>query len=561
MSKYVVESGSSSSSSTSKRPYDAMVYKDAASGYTIAVDGSGNVIKKVLSSLNTDEIVINAAINYVGTFRGKIVIAGGEFNLTNPITGFGAGYTSNVGITIEGCGPITKINWNSPDRFAIEINYDSNSDAKIIKNVTIKYIDIMCGSNVGTGGGISLKAACYTLIKGVSLYGTSVTGNGIYMCKNTYGSGSLINHLDKIYVSGFSKGVVLTNDTQALITNWSNIVGCTNPIYAESTTTILLYVSDSQISSVPATEYALKTIGTVISSYMNLYVDAGKISHNGGKHSYYGYSSITIPSSTPGTIVYLSRSITRMSSTTGGGGDNIDSNFVWDYIMGERHVIEAQDPYNDLRYGVLVDDVLASGGKCRQNISTTTKEYVILRSYSYTNGFLPRGKYAIILRAKDTNNVVGDCRLFVTNQTDGPSRLIKDITLTSDYKEYVAVFTIDSNDVNDKLRIAVYKNTNNSNTISVDYIEIKYLCSEWGNAQLRYPQYYTTSGTAAITAGNTYVNVTHSLASTPTRVRITPTTNLGTRSFWVDTKGAATFRININSSDVIDHTFDWEAEV
>lgn len=69
-------------------------------------------------------------------------------------------------------------------------------------------------------------------------------------------------------------------------------------------------------------------------------------------------------------------------------------------------------------------------------------------------------------------------------------------------------------------------------------------------------------GTAAtITAGNTYVDVTHSLASTPTKVRVTPTTNLGTRSFWVDTKGASTFRININSSDVINHTFDWEAEV
>lgn len=70
------------------------------------------------------------------------------------------------------------------------------------------------------------------------------------------------------------------------------------------------------------------------------------------------------------------------------------------------------------------------------------------------------------------------------------------------------------------------------------------------------------SGTAAtITAGNTYVDVAHSLFATPTKVRVTPTTNLGTRSFWVDTKGASTFRININSSDVIDHTFDWEAEV
>ncbi len=69
-------------------------------------------------------------------------------------------------------------------------------------------------------------------------------------------------------------------------------------------------------------------------------------------------------------------------------------------------------------------------------------------------------------------------------------------------------------------------------------------------------------GTAAtISAGDTYVDVTHNLNNTPTTVRVTPTTNLGTRSFWVDTKGASTFRININSSDSIDHTFDWEAEV
>jgi len=67
--------------------------------------------------------------------------------------------------------------------------------------------------------------------------------------------------------------------------------------------------------------------------------------------------------------------------------------------------------------------------------------------------------------------------------------------------------------------------------------------------------------TATISAGDTYVDVTHNLNNTPTTVRVTPTTNLGTRSFWVSDKGASTFRININSSDSIDHTFDWEAEV
>jgi hypothetical protein len=70
-----------------------------------------------------------------------------------------------------------------------------------------------------------------------------------------------------------------------------------------------------------------------------------------------------------------------------------------------------------------------------------------------------------------------------------------------------------------------------------------------------------TSGSTTIPTGDSYVDVTHGTSSTPSKVRITPTSNLGTRSFWVSAKGAATFRININSTDIIDHTFDWEAEV
>jgi len=70
-----------------------------------------------------------------------------------------------------------------------------------------------------------------------------------------------------------------------------------------------------------------------------------------------------------------------------------------------------------------------------------------------------------------------------------------------------------------------------------------------------------TSGSTTIPAGDTYVDVTHHSSTTPSKVRVTPTSNLGSRSFWVSNKGANTFRLNINSSDIIEHTFDWEAEV
>jgi len=74
---------------------------------------------------------------------------------------------------------------------------------------------------------------------------------------------------------------------------------------------------------------------------------------------------------------------------------------------------------------------------------------------------------------------------------------------------------------------------------------------------------YTTenSGTATITAGNTSVDVSHGLASTPTRVYLTPTTDTAGKRYWVSAKGSSTFTITIDSSHTADISFDWRAEV
>lgn len=73
-----------------------------------------------------------------------------------------------------------------------------------------------------------------------------------------------------------------------------------------------------------------------------------------------------------------------------------------------------------------------------------------------------------------------------------------------------------------------------------------------------YTEKHMKYGNATLTSGNTYVDVAHGLGATPTSVVVTPTTNLGARSFWVSDKGSTTFRINIDSTDIIDHTFGWE---
>ncbi len=70
------------------------------------------------------------------------------------------------------------------------------------------------------------------------------------------------------------------------------------------------------------------------------------------------------------------------------------------------------------------------------------------------------------------------------------------------------------------------------------------------------------SGTATIANGQTSVTITHGLATTPTRVHVTPTLLSNAASFWVTDKGATTFVINVNADPGAGTaTFDWKAQV
>lgn len=70
------------------------------------------------------------------------------------------------------------------------------------------------------------------------------------------------------------------------------------------------------------------------------------------------------------------------------------------------------------------------------------------------------------------------------------------------------------------------------------------------------------SGTATVTSGNTYVDVTHGLSITPSinKISVIPTNNLGNATkFWVSDVGASTFRININvDPGASTATFSWQ---
>ncbi len=72
--------------------------------------------------------------------------------------------------------------------------------------------------------------------------------------------------------------------------------------------------------------------------------------------------------------------------------------------------------------------------------------------------------------------------------------------------------------------------------------------------------YYENSGTTTITANQMNISFLHNLASTPTNVQITPKDNLSGRNFWTSYNQTHII-LYISSSDTVDHTFDWYAEV
>lgn len=66
-------------------------------------------------------------------------------------------------------------------------------------------------------------------------------------------------------------------------------------------------------------------------------------------------------------------------------------------------------------------------------------------------------------------------------------------------------------------------------------------------------------GTATITAGNEYVDVTHGLGFIPDldKMYVRPKDDLGGRSFYTSDADVTTFRITISSMDTEDHIFGW----
>ncbi len=82
-----------------KKPCSSIVYKNTTDGYTYAVDTNGAELKRVLSSTNTDEQLIQKALV---SGDGTCYVAPGTYNISSTITAStGCGIRFDTGTTIK----------------------------------------------------------------------------------------------------------------------------------------------------------------------------------------------------------------------------------------------------------------------------------------------------------------------------------------------------------------------------------------------------------------------------------------------------------------------------
>ena len=277
----------SGSADKGRQPYDAMVYQDGT--YTVAVDSEGNLIKKVLTSANTDDVVIQAAIDY----GGKIFLSG-DFNVDAGLTLFSITsiYGTSAKIRMNDNVDESVINITSPISDVVidglEIDGNGNNQTFSVQfcisfgmffsppgvaettNVTIKNCVLYNGKRGGIGGSYGwepvVNLMCsnneiYNCAKGINFDRGYCVANGNYIHDITEEAilvekGNHIHCYDN-YIDTCHIGIYLTNVTRTDIRN-----------------NIIIDAYYRGISGVSSTARVIQIVGNVIESVGSRHTNA-----------------------------------------------------------------------------------------------------------------------------------------------------------------------------------------------------------------------------------------------------------------------------------------------
>jgi hypothetical protein len=466
---------------TLKSPYTTQVERGAYSAIVckegdciIAEDEVGNAIEEGSNGAT----VIQAAIDSCGN-GGRVILAD-LFDINTELTFPSLAWTSFAsGITLQGFGNKTGINYTPVSGYGLK--FEGQSSILPCAHHTLENF-LVTAPNTTDGAIGTLGGVLFTTFRDVNI-NNCPNGKAMYTSYNaTYGNNMLnlynvvtYNCKYGLYATGgpslFIKGGKFTTGLYsgvptALEALYYTVTGYATDGYKQ------LHTEDLELLSNNTDQRTLYIRGDeyFTSTHKSLYDDAGHpIYIHGGRNVFSGCVLGPIESVVGTQIVIdqLSRNvILETKDPTVILADlqtpfYIDANSMFITTTGTPSVVDSN----------------AANGKC---VELDAEDELVGIYYTAgsnrMNTKLGVGTYLATIYTKDTNQVTNDLKLYVQSNEGGYHEIhVTYHTLTASYNGIPYVFTLESGDVGDANIIYAQKHTATANTISIDYLTLQQL--------------------------------------------------------------------------------------
>lgn len=451
--------------------YSAIVRKEG--DLIIAENDVGTVIEEGSNGAT----VIQAGIDSCDKM-GKVVLTD-RFDIDAELTFPTLGYTSFAsGITLQGYGNKSGINYTPATGYAIKMQ----ATASNVQSFFHHFDDFLISAPNTTDAAVGILGGVNAKFENMKI-NNCPSGKGIYADYHaTYGNNILtLNDVvmygckyglyaeggPAIYINGgkFTTGIHSGVPT-ALEALYYTVDGYTGDGWKILDTIDLELRSRNtdQRSLYIKGDAWLKTIHT------NLYLDASPPAYlDSGRHDFRGclLGKMEWSKGTQITIDQTCRNVWLKTKDPQFGLDELQTPF---YIHSNSPFMTT-DGTND------VTDASASHGKCIQLDAQNESGILFYHTGSgRMNKYISVGTYLMTIYAKDSNQIANDLKVYAQCSEGGTHYVnTQYYTLTANYNPIPYLFTLESADVGDAVGLYIRKNTTTANTISIDYITLQHI--------------------------------------------------------------------------------------
>jgi hypothetical protein len=450
--------------------YSAVVYKE--DDLIIAEDEVGTVIKEGSNAAT----IIQAAIDSCGN-AGRVILAD-RFDTAAELTLPALAWTSfSSGITLQGYGNLTGLNYTPATGHAINM-HGSAADVHCFHHKLENFLvtaPSTTGGGLKVGGGVSKTVFrylnFYNIPNGKAIeiaYNASYGGNALRLYDvNSYNVkyGVYATGGPSLFISGGKISTFLYGGGGGgLEAIYYDVSGYTGDGWKQFHTVNLEILSptDQRVMYVQGDKY-------FTSSHHDLYVDGARLTYlDNGRHAFLGCNIGKIDWSL-GTQVTVDQASWRCIL------DAKDSMFGSAELQTPFR-IDTSSPFVANSGAIKnVNDAAAAGGKCAQMDAQNEYIAIVYAMGDYRmNKYIGRGRYLVVAYAKDTNQITNDLKMYVQAQNGGVHYISERwFTLGSTYNAIPYSFMLDSNDLAGGVIIYLKKDKANANTISLDYLTIQ----------------------------------------------------------------------------------------